>query len=230
LEFCSPSKFGGDWWLAYSPQLYRGLMSALRSLGGERQGVTHHLIDVLGSRGSGDWVDYREREPFRLEDLRARKRCRFSPLVRSLPASLLKDSPTCRFGRKSCANGVCQRCPLIRRVICIAILTRWIQSHEKIARATSSNDLAVKFACWLRSAVGSPSRRQEIRCAACGHKNWAVAEREASIYEFTLDTDADARLRLDGRGTGLCASGPAGRRQAFDSSATANFSPCSTAK
>jgi len=63
-----------------STQLYRGLMSARgKPTAEERQGVTHHLIDVLEPR-KRRLRNYRERAIAVLEDLRARKRCRFSPL------------------------------------------------------------------------------------------------------------------------------------------------------
>jgi len=66
---------GGEVVACDSTQLYRGFdVGTAKPTVEERQGVVHHLIDVLDPREASTAGDYRERAVGVLEDLRARKR------------------------------------------------------------------------------------------------------------------------------------------------------------
>ena len=68
-------QLGGEVVACDSTQLYRGFdVGTAKPTTKERQGVTHHLIDVLEPREAATAGDYRERAIAVLEDLRARKR------------------------------------------------------------------------------------------------------------------------------------------------------------
>jgi len=68
-------QLGGEVVACDSTQLYRGFdVGTAKPTAEERQGVTHHLIDVLEPREAATAGDYRERAIAVLEDLRARKR------------------------------------------------------------------------------------------------------------------------------------------------------------
>ena len=68
-------KLGGEVVACDSTQLYRGFdVGTAKPTGEERQGVAHHLIDVLDPREATTAGDYRERAVAVLEDLRALKR------------------------------------------------------------------------------------------------------------------------------------------------------------
>ena len=68
-------EFGGEVVACDSTQLYRGFdVGTAKPTAEERQGVAHHLIDVLDPREASTAGDYRERAIAVLEDLRARKR------------------------------------------------------------------------------------------------------------------------------------------------------------
>jgi tRNA dimethylallyltransferase len=66
---------GGEVVACDSTQLYRGFdLGTAKPTAEERQGVAHHLIDVLDPREASTAGGYRERAVVALEDLRARKR------------------------------------------------------------------------------------------------------------------------------------------------------------
>jgi tRNA dimethylallyltransferase len=68
-------QLGGEVVACDSTQLYRGFdVGTAKPPAEERQGVAHHLIDVLDPREASTAGDYRERAVAVLEDLRARKR------------------------------------------------------------------------------------------------------------------------------------------------------------
>jgi tRNA dimethylallyltransferase len=68
-------ELGGEVVACDSTQLYRGFdVGTAKPTAEERQGVAHHLIDVLDPREASTAGDYRERAVAVLEDLRARKR------------------------------------------------------------------------------------------------------------------------------------------------------------
>jgi tRNA dimethylallyltransferase len=68
-------ELGGEVVACDSTQLYRGFdIGTAKPTGEERQGVPHHLIDVLDPREESTAGGYRERAVAVLEDLRARKR------------------------------------------------------------------------------------------------------------------------------------------------------------
>ena len=68
-------ELGGEVVACDSTQLYRGFdVGTAKPTAAERQGVAHHLIDVLDPREESTAGDYRERAVAVLEDLRARKR------------------------------------------------------------------------------------------------------------------------------------------------------------
>ncbi|HXJ15419.1 MAG TPA: tRNA (adenosine(37)-N6)-dimethylallyltransferase MiaA [Candidatus Limnocylindrales bacterium] len=68
-------QLGGEVVACDSTQLYRGFdVGTAKPTAEERQGVAHHLIDVLDPREATTAGDYRERAVAVLEDLRARKR------------------------------------------------------------------------------------------------------------------------------------------------------------
>jgi len=68
-------ELGGEVVACDSTQLYRGFdVGTAKPTAEERQGVAHHLIDVLDPREASTAGDYRERAVSVLEDLRARKR------------------------------------------------------------------------------------------------------------------------------------------------------------
>jgi tRNA dimethylallyltransferase len=68
-------QLGGEVVTCDSTQLYRGFdVGTAKPTAEERQGVAHHLIDVLDPRESATAGGYRERAIAVLEDLRARKR------------------------------------------------------------------------------------------------------------------------------------------------------------
>ncbi|HXH68052.1 MAG TPA: tRNA (adenosine(37)-N6)-dimethylallyltransferase MiaA [Candidatus Limnocylindrales bacterium] len=68
-------KLGGEVVACDSTQLYRGFnVGTAKPTAEERQGVAHHLIDVLDPREESTAGSYRERALATLEDLRARKR------------------------------------------------------------------------------------------------------------------------------------------------------------
>lgn len=68
-------ELGGEVVACDSTQLYRGFdIGTAKPTVEERQGVAHHLIDVLNPREASTAGDYRERAVAVLEDLRARKR------------------------------------------------------------------------------------------------------------------------------------------------------------
>ena len=68
-------QLGGEVVACDSTQLYRGFdVGTAKPTAEERQGVAHHLIDVLEPREAATAGDYRERAIAVLEDLRARKR------------------------------------------------------------------------------------------------------------------------------------------------------------
>ena len=68
-------EFGGEVVACDSTQLYRGFdVGTAKPTAEERQGVAHHLIDVLDPREASTAGDYRERAIAVLENLRARKR------------------------------------------------------------------------------------------------------------------------------------------------------------
>jgi tRNA dimethylallyltransferase len=68
-------QLGGEVVACDSTQLYRGFdVGTAKPTAEERQGVAHHLIDVLDPREAATAGDYRERAIAVLEDLRARKR------------------------------------------------------------------------------------------------------------------------------------------------------------
>ena len=68
-------QLGGEVVACDSTQLYRGFdIGTAKPTAEERQGVAHHLIDVLDPREASTAGDYRERAIAVLDDLRARKR------------------------------------------------------------------------------------------------------------------------------------------------------------
>jgi len=68
-------QLGGDVVACDSTQLYRGFdIGTAKPSAEERQGVAHHLIDVLDPREASTAGGYRERATAVLEDLRERKR------------------------------------------------------------------------------------------------------------------------------------------------------------
>jgi len=68
-------QLGGEVVACDSTQLYRGFdVGTAKPTAEERQGVAHHLIDVLDPREESTAGGYRERALAVLEDLRARKR------------------------------------------------------------------------------------------------------------------------------------------------------------
>jgi tRNA dimethylallyltransferase len=68
-------ELGGEVVACDSTQLYRGFdVGTAKPTAEERQGVAHHLIDVLDPREESTAGDYRERAVAVLKDLRARKR------------------------------------------------------------------------------------------------------------------------------------------------------------
>lgn len=68
-------ELGGEVVACDSTQLYRGFdIGTAKPTAEERQGVAHHLIDVLDPREESTAGGYRERAVAVLEDLRARKR------------------------------------------------------------------------------------------------------------------------------------------------------------
>jgi tRNA dimethylallyltransferase len=68
-------QLGGEVVACDSTQLYRGFdVGTAKPTAEERQGVAHHLIDVLDPREASTAGGYRERAIAALEDLRARKR------------------------------------------------------------------------------------------------------------------------------------------------------------
>lgn len=68
-------QLGGEVVACDSTQLYRGFdVGTAKPTAKERQGVAHHLIDVLDPREASTAGGYRERAVAVLEDLRARKR------------------------------------------------------------------------------------------------------------------------------------------------------------
>jgi len=68
-------QLGGEVVACDSTQLYRGFdVGTAKPTAEEREGVAHHLIDVLDPREESTAGGYRERAIAVLEDLRARKR------------------------------------------------------------------------------------------------------------------------------------------------------------